>query len=235
MRLETPDRHCWDDLIGEHERIAYQGYCGERQIRGRRALLLIDLYNRAFGEREEPLREAVRSTPSSCGPAGWRALPVLEELLARARRAHLPVIFTVSGPKSAAWGASTLRSTGDPGAADWGNQIVAPLAPRPDELVLAKARASVFFGTPLDAYLRRIGVEALVVAGETTSGCVRASVVDAYSLGFDVAVVEEGVFDRSPVSHKVNLFDMHCKYATVVPAATGYRLVSEPGAAVLNV
>jgi nicotinamidase-related amidase len=54
------------------------------------------------------------------------------------------------------------------------------------------------------------------VCGESTSGCVRASVVDAYSYGFHTVVVEEGCFDRSLLSHKVNLFDLHHKYADVM-------------------
>ena len=76
-------------------------------------------------------------------------------------------------------------------------------------------------------------MEALIIAGQTTSGCVRASVVDAFSLGFDVAVVEEATFDRSPLSHKVNMFDMHCKYATAVTPAQATELLAEPGRAEL--
>jgi maleamate amidohydrolase len=59
-------------------------------------------------------------------------------------------------------------------------------------------------------------VQSVVIVGETTSGCVRASAVDSYSNGFHTVVVEEGVFDRSIVSHKVNLFDLHHKYADVM-------------------
>jgi hypothetical protein len=67
-----------------------------------------------------------------------------------------------------------------------------------------------------EAWLRLQDVDTVVVGGESTSGCVRASVVDAFSLGLQVVVVEEATFDRSPLAHKVNLFDMHHKYATVV-------------------
>ena len=79
-----------------------------------------------------------------------------------------------------------------------------------------KERASAFAGTPLAAHLNELDVNGLIVCGESTSGCVRASVVDAYSAGFHVTVVEECVFDRSELSHKVNLFDMHHKYADVM-------------------
>ena len=90
--------------------------------------------------------------------------------------------------------------------------------------LIHKTRASAFFGTPLDAYLRRGGIDSLVVAGESTSGCVRATDVDGHSYGFHVMVVEEATFDRISISHKVNLFDMHHKYATVVhlEEALGY-------------
>ena len=80
------------------------------------------------------------------------------------------------------------------------------------DVVITKQRASVFFGTPLVAHLTQLGVQTLIICGESTSGCVRATAVDAYSHGFHVVLVEECCFDRSILSHKVNLFDMHHKY-----------------------
>ncbi len=88
--------------------------------------------------------------------------------------------------------------------------------PEAGDLIIYKERASGFFGTPLVAHLTRMGIDSLIVCGESTSGCVRASVVDAYSYGFHAVVVEECVFDRSPLSHKVSLFDLHHKYADVM-------------------
>src|SRR5207302_5872896 len=90
--------------------------------------------------------------------------------------------------------------------------------PPAGDVVITKQRASVFFGTPLVAHLTQLGVQTLIVCGESTSGCVRASVVDAYSHGLHVALVEECCFDRSLLSHQVNLFDMHHKYADVLHA-----------------
>ena len=83
-------------------------------------------------------------------------------------------------------------------------------------MVIFKERASGFFGTPLVAHLTQLGVDSLIVCGESTSGCVRASCVDGYSLGYHVSIVEECVFDRSILSHKVNLFDLHHKYSDVM-------------------
>lgn len=85
--------------------------------------------------------------------------------------------------------------------------------------MVAKCRASVFFETDLAGHLERLGVGTLVLCGETTSGCVRATAVDAYSHGLHVVVVEEAVFDRSPLSHKISLFDLHHKYADVMTLA----------------
>jgi maleamate amidohydrolase len=82
--------------------------------------------------------------------------------------------------------------------------------------VIYKERASCFFGTPLVAHLQMMRINSLIICGESTSGCVRASTVDAYSNGFHNVLVEECTFDRSEISHKVNLFDLHHKYADVM-------------------
>src|SRR5258708_2438227 len=71
-------------------------------------------------------------------------------------------------------------------------------------------------GGPSHPLLTQLGVQSVIVCGESASRCVRASAVDAYSHGFHVTLVEECCFDRSPLSHKVNLFDMHHKYADVL-------------------
>src|SRR5690606_17087395 len=90
------------------------------------------------------------------------------------------------------------------------------LQPRQDEYVLEKPRPSVFYGTPLDAYLTRHRADTLIVAGTTTSGCIRATVVDGAARNYRMFVVEEACFDRSPFSHAVNMFEMQQKYADVV-------------------
>ena len=91
------------------------------------------------------------------------------------------------------------------------------IAPQPGELVVEKAAASAFFGTPLLMHLIYLGVDTIVTCGETTSGCVRASVVDGCTYRFRMSVVEECTFDRTEASHAINLFDMNQKYADVLP------------------
>ncbi|CAJ50352.1 isochorismatase family protein [Bordetella avium] len=95
--------------------------------------------------------------------------------------------------------------------------IVPELAPEAGEYVVRKATPSAFFGTMLAPWLAQRGVQTLVVAGATTSGCVRASVVDAMSAGFRPLVVSDCVGDRAVGPHEANLFDMQQKYAAVMP------------------
>ena len=131
---------------------------------------------------------------------------------AAARAAGVPVIYTTrrvnTGPVR-----STFR---DASPSEDSYDILDEFAPEDGELVIYKERASAFFGTPLIAHLTKLGIRSLIALGESTSGCVRATVVDGYSNGFHTALVEECTFDRSDLSHKVNLFDLHHKYADVM-------------------
>ncbi|WP_236589703.1 isochorismatase family protein [Ramlibacter aurantiacus] len=97
-----------------------------------------------------------------------------------------------------------------------GSQIVSQLQPVAGELVVRKTNPSGFFGTPLASWLANRGVQTLLIAGCTTSGCVRASVVDAMCHGFRPLVVTDCVGDRSLQAHEANLFDMDQKYATLM-------------------
>lgn len=99
------------------------------------------------------------------------------------------------------------------------SRIVDELTPLPAEFFAPKQHASAFFGTPLASWLMTRRVDTLLVAGCVTSGCVRASVVDASAYGLRPIVVEECVGDRAEEPHRANLFDMDQKYADVVPLA----------------
>ena len=91
------------------------------------------------------------------------------------------------------------------------------IAPGPGDILIPKEKPSLFFATPLLSYLIYHNVDTVFVCGTTTSGCVRATVIDAFSYNFKVGVIEECTFDRGEVSHKINLFDMNAKYADVMP------------------
>lgn len=90
------------------------------------------------------------------------------------------------------------------------------LDPREDEIVITKQYPSAFFGTSLSSTLTAAGIDSVILTGLTTSGCVRATCVDAVSYGFRTSVVREACGDRHPAPHEANLFDMNAKYADVV-------------------
>lgn len=106
------------------------------------------------------------------------------------------------------------------------SQVVSNLAPRSGELVIRKTQASAFFSTPLTAILLSKGIDTLVVAGCTTSGCIRASVIDAMSWNFRPVVAKDCVGDRALGPHEANLFDMGQKYADLL---TGREVIAALG------
>jgi maleamate amidohydrolase len=205
--------HCWKDIVDDEILEIYEPYRREVHVGRNPAVLAIDLYNKAYQGGSRPLREVNRRYPGSCGENAWKAIEPTRVLLATARKAGLPVIYTTRHADTDGV-RSTNRRMGT--EAEELYHIKEELTPLPGELVVYKERASGFFGTPLIAHLRKIGADSLIILGESTSGCVRASTVDAYSYGFHTVVVEECTYDRSMLSHKVNLFDLHHKYADVM-------------------
>ena len=97
-----------------------------------------------------------------------------------------------------------------------GNEINAEIAPEPSDIVIKKLKPSGFHGTPLNSFLTNLKADSILMVGTTTSGCVRASVIDGFSENYRITLVEEGCFDRSEASHAINLCDMNAKYADVV-------------------
>ena len=211
----------WDPFLTEQDRAHLA--LRERPRKGfgqRPALLLIDLYRAVYGDAPQPLLEAVKDWPSTCGMAAWDALPAIQRLLAAARSRGIPVIHTTGLDEAKEYRGIGRETNLDPAAADRERrryQIIDEVAPLPGEFVVRKASPSCFWGTPLVGYLTSLGIDTLIVGGESTSGCVRASVVDGSTYRYRVIVAEECVFDRHQMCHAVNLFDMHQKYADVLP------------------
>ena len=220
--------HVWDSFLTEQDR-AHLAMSRHRSIGfgEKPALLLIDLYRWVFGDKPEPLLEAVKTWPGSCGLAAWRAIPPIQILLQVAREARLPIIHMTGLDDAGVEGWSTRRSSAPPAemspeAHDRLQRrydIIDEVAPLPGEAVLRKSSPSAFWGTPLVGHLNYLSVDTLITCGESTSGCVRASVVDGCTNRYRMIVVEEGVFDRHEATHAINLFDMHQKYADVVSLA----------------
>jgi nicotinamidase-related amidase len=164
--------------------------------------------------------EVAAQYPSSCGIYAHRAIEPTKRLIAAARRAGLPIFFCTQDVRSHGRpeGAFSTKRRGRAMTPE--NYAIYKEFPlRETDVMIFKQRASAFQGTPIVSHLHLLGVESLIVCGEATSGCVRASVVDAYSTGFNIAIVEECTFDQTELTHKVNLFDMHHKYADVMKLA----------------
>jgi nicotinamidase-related amidase len=205
--------HCWRDIIDPDTLQIYQAYHRKIYVGDNPAVLAIDLYNKAYLGGNRPVKEVDREFSGSCGEHAWKAIAPTQRLFAAARRAGVPVIYTTRHVDTGGV-QSTNRSIKELATDVY--DIKTELAPAPGELVIYKERASGFFGTPLIAHLQMMKIDSLIICGESTSGCVRASTVDAYSYGFHNVVVEECTYDRSPICHKVNLFDLHHKYADVM-------------------
>jgi maleamate amidohydrolase len=217
----------WDAFLTPQDRAVNDARSRARFGFGQRpALLLIDLYRGVYGDKPVPLPEAMEEWPSSCGLAAWEAVPHIQRLLGAARAAQIPVIYSTDMAMDTTPMVSWSRSRRNNGVALSpemaarrlrSNEIVDEVAPQPGELVIAKASPSVFGGTPLLGQLIARGIDTILVGGESTSGCVRATVVDGCTHRFTMIVAEECVFDRTQASHAINLFDMNQKYADVLP------------------
>lgn len=187
-----------------------QGFGRSLGIQGRIGLLIVDFVN-GFAD------------PAVFG--GGNIAPAIartREVLAAARRqgwavAHSRIVYADDGSDGNVFsikvpGMGTLTEHAPISA------IVPELTPVPGELVVRKNVPSAFFGTTLAPWLTQRGIETLLVAGATTSGCVRASVVDAMCWGFRPVVLADCVGDRAIAPHEANLFDIAQKYGDVIPA-----------------
>lgn len=212
----------WDDIIPASERDLYRqaGFGTPTGLGQRPALLVIDVQYRTVGRQPMPIEEAIAQYPTSCGELGWAAIPHIAQLVEQFRRLNLPILYPHVAPKAS----HDRGQFGDkvPGVMEIPSEayeFVREIAPRAGDICIPKFHASAFFGTALASYLVSLKADSVVVTGCTTSGCVRGTVVDACSMNYKVVVPQDAVYDRSPTSHKVNLFDMASKYADVLPTA----------------
>jgi maleamate amidohydrolase len=195
-----------------------QGFGADLQPTAPYALLIVDLVNgfndpKVFGGGNIPA--AVERTSGLLAFARDRKWPV----------AHSRIVYADDGSDRNIFGLKVpglLRLVEDCHE----SQIVPSLTPNPGELVVRKTVPSAFFGTNLAPWLAQHGVRTLVVAGAVTSGCVRASVVDAMCHGFRPVVVSDCVGDRAIGPHEANLYDMAQKYAWVAPMSEVLEVIA---------
>lgn len=225
----------WEPYLSDEERVLRDiaGF-GQRQGFGNRiALLVIDVTVNFCGDRREPLLESARRWRNSCGEAAWDAADRIADLLRTARELGVPVLYsaglvTDSNPvMSGRWRDKNKRRDEDADSAhQGGHDIIDLVRPQPGEIVIRKTKPSVFYGTPLDSYLVDMGVDTIIACGGSTSGCVRATVVDGFSRNYRVTVPGDACFDRFGASHALTLFDLDQKYADVMTTADLIRELS---------
>jgi maleamate amidohydrolase len=197
-------------MSGELEIFRRQGFANPLGLGQAPALVIVDF---VLG-----FTDPAQFGGGTIGPAVARTVP----LLAHARRrgwpvAHTRVVYAEDGSDAGmlATKVPSLRRLTEQAPA---GQIVPELAPAAGELLVRKRQASAFFGTELAGWLAMRRVDTVLVAGCTTSGCVRATVVDACSHNFRTVVVTDCVGDRAVAPHEASLFDMGQKYADLMPA-----------------
>ena len=201
----------WDDIIPPEDlKMFVKSKMGGKAGYGQKpAIIVVDM---TYGFVDD-------AYPKGCSKTGWPAVAAIQELLGKGRQAGIPVFFSKGAHATTATerGRWKIEKTFEQETVDPREyQIVEELSPRAGEVMITKTFPSAFFGTSLASMLVFHNIDTVIVTGMVTSGCVRATVLDAFSYNFMVVIPEECVGDRGLVSHKVSLFDVHMKYADVV-------------------
>jgi len=218
----------WDNYLTERDKevLALTGYGRPGGFGKRPALVIIDVNYDFVGEEPVDIIEAVQTSRNSAGKEGWAAVHQIARVLKVAREKQIPIFYSniLRRPDnwdSGGWKWKNTRNKEQaytPGTQRKGNEFPPEIAPQEHEFVIWKQRPSIFFGTTMITHLIELGVDTVIFCGGTTSGCVRASVLDAFSYNLRSIVVEDGCFDRFQLSHAANLFDLNAKYSDVMPA-----------------
>lgn len=196
----------WDDVLSERDRKAFAkaNMGGRSQFGASPAVIVVDM---TYGFVDSKFR-------LGCSEAGYPVAEATAGLIQKARDKRIPVFYTRGVTEATGAGHGLWK--GGEGRSELENTIVEQLAPAEDEIVIQKRRPSAFFGTNLVDMLIFNRIDTVFLAGLTTSGCVRATAVDAFSYNYRVVIPEECVGDRSQISHKVALMDIHMKYGNVL-------------------
>lgn len=220
------DERIWDEFLTERDKLVFKaaGYGKRGGFGSRPALFIIDVQYNFCGDAPQDILEGLKQYRTHCGREAWEAVAHIVPLLQRARSKNIPVFYTESGRRPDLLDSGVQVGKNHRGAEKTvianthATQTVEELAPRPQDILISKQKPSCFFGTTFMSQLNFLDVDTLILVGCTSSGCLRATAVDAYSYNFKVIIPEEAAFDRFQASHAVNLFDLNCKYADVIPA-----------------
>jgi nicotinamidase-related amidase len=223
----------WDPLLTARDRevFAASGYAAPVGFGARPALMIVDVSYNFCGDRPEPILRSIKTWRNSCGEDAWTAIAVIRKLIDACHAKGLPVVYSTNtrrpdGFDAGSWRWKNARELEDAEKEIAGNEIVRDIAPGRQDLVILKTKPSAFFGTPLLSFLIDLKVDTLMVCGVATSGCVRATAVDAFSNNLRVQVIEDACFDRSQASHAINLADLNAKYGDVIPSADALAAIA---------
>jgi nicotinamidase-related amidase len=224
--LETTTRNTeriWSRFLTPLDRqILERGYYGrgdESAFGTTPCLLIVDVQKYLLGD-DRPILEQIDRYPSGIGDAAWRATERIASLLQESSLSHIAVAYSrmiSSGPNLTFYGDRVPRDEllGSDHPLSRISELIVPSRLYGQSMVFDKYFPSAFFATPLNAWLIRHRIDTLLLAGGSTSGCVRATAVDGASLGYKVVVIEDATFDRLEISHAVSLLDIWMKYGAV--------------------
>ncbi|MCC6829746.1 MAG: isochorismatase family protein [Thermoleophilia bacterium] len=213
----------WDDVLPERDRLVYEaaGWGADAGYGQRPVLLVVDVIYNFCGDHPEPILDSIKRWRYSCGERSWEGIAALQRLIAACHEREVPIFYTgmdrrPDGFDQGSWNWKSSRSAEPIDVVGHkGNDYVEEIAPQPQDVVFVKRKPSAFLGTPLLGHLVYLGADTVIVTGTTTSGCVRATAVDAAQYNFHTVVPEECTWDRGELTHKVNLFDIQMKYGDV--------------------
>jgi maleamate amidohydrolase len=237
----------WEPYLSERDRrVAAAVPQREAGFPSKPAILIIDATYAFCGDRPEPLEISTKRWPGSCGQEAWDALGQIQKLLKVARAKKLPIFFTTNDWREDKWdmggwhwkvggqvitsaaveAAATPAASGPREVLPDPHAVIAELGLREDtEILIKKKKPSGFFGTTLYSDLTFLGADGVIVCGFSTSGCVRASVVDAFNNNFRVVVAEDCCADRYQASHAITLFDIGAKYVDIAKCSAVCRKI----------
>ena len=229
----TESEQLYRDVTGSEQLYGRQGFGLRMGFGERPALLIVDMQNDFVAS------EAI----TNAAPSARRAIPHIRALREVCRELGVPVFYSrgIVHPSRVDEGLWQAKSIGHRDGrvqidGTWGAEICDELRPTPEEIVIRKHKPSVFFASDFEVYLRGYRVDTLIITGSSTSGCVRATVYDAFNREIRAVLPRECQVDRTSEVLEANLFDMDAKYADVMPVdevvAQLRRVVAARGPAV---
>jgi maleamate amidohydrolase len=221
----------WETFLTEDDRkvVSKRPKRALTGLSDRLGFLVIDMQLTACGH-DKPIYDQLDEYTGACGPHAWKAIPIQQKLLATARHAGMPIIYSkhIFHPDT---GLPSAAATNNFSSLNKNSEILGEVAMQPGDYLIEKQRASCFQFTNLPLILHNLKIDSLLVCGNSTSGCVRATCVDAPGFGVETQVIEDATFDRIELSHAAALFDMQFKICDVVSSDDALATMARYGKA----